>query len=119
MKTTGPTNPQLKALIIELQRLSRSQKVNLWKRVAEDLGKPTRKRREADLTRINRYTRDSEIALVPGKVLSTGELNKKIKVAAFKFSEKAMAKINKIGKALTIDQLMKENPKGKNVRIIG
>ncbi len=119
MKTTGPTNPQLKALIIELQRLSRSQKVNLWKRVAEDLGKPTRKRREADLIRINRYTRDSEIALVPGKVLSTGELNKKIKVAAFKFSEKAMAKINKIGKALTIEQLMKENPKGKNVRIIG
>ena len=119
MKTTGPTNPKLKALIVELQRLGRSQKVNLWKRVAEDLGKPTRIRREANLDKISKYTNNEEIALVPGKVLSTGELNKKISVAGFKFSEKAKEKINKTGKALTIEQLMKENPKGKNVRIIG
>ncbi len=119
MKTTGPTNPILKALIIELKRLGRSENVNLWRRVAEDLGKPTRIRREANLDKISKYTRDKEIALVPGKVLSTGELTKKIKVAGFKFSEKAKEKINKVGKAITIEQLMKENPKGKNVRIIG
>ncbi|MBI4154934.1 50S ribosomal protein L18e [Candidatus Woesearchaeota archaeon] len=119
MKHTGPTNPKLKALIIELQRLGRKENVKLWKRVALDLNKPTRIRREANLDKINKYTKDDEIALIPGKVLSTGELKKKIKIAAFKFSERAKEKINKAGKALTIEQLMKENPKGKKIRIIG
>ena len=62
---------------------------------------------------------DKEIALVPGKVLSDGELTKKMTIAAFQFSKEAMNKINKKGKAITIKELIKENPKGKNVRIIG
>ena len=119
MRTTGPTNPKLKGLIIELNRLGRREKVGLWKRIAVDLGKPTRKRREINLSKLDKYVNENEIALVPGKVLSTGELSKKLKVAAFNFSEMAREKINKTGKALTIEQLMKENPKGKKVRIIG
>ena len=119
MKPTGPTTLELRKLIIELRKLSNKQKVNLWKRIADDLEKPTRKRREANLYRINKYTKQGETALIPGKVLSLGDLDKKLTVAAYRFSNQAKEKINKIGKAITIRELIKENPKGKKIMIIG
>ncbi|MEK6841071.1 MAG: 50S ribosomal protein L18e, partial [Nanoarchaeota archaeon] len=118
-KHTGPTTLELRKLIIELRKLASKQKVKLWKRIANDLEKPTRKRREVNLYKINKYTRNNEIALVPGKVLSLGNLDKKLTIAAYQFSKQAKEKINKIGKAITIKELIKENPKGKKVRIIG
>ena len=116
---TGPSSLALTNLIIDLRKLSNKEKVNLWKRGAFDLSKPNRQRREVDLIRINKFTRDGEVALVPGKVLSNGEFSKKITVAALKFSDAAKSKINAKGKAITIKELMTSNPKGKKVRIIG
>lgn len=119
VKRTGPTNQNLRKLIDELRELSKQQSVNIWNRIAEDLEKSTRKRRSVNIYKIDKYTRDNEIAIVPGKVLSIGKLNKKIKVAAFQFSNQAREKINLVGKAITINELIKENPKGNKVRIIG
>ncbi len=118
-KRTGPTNIQLQKLIIELRKLSVKQKAPIWKRVAEDLSKSTRQRRKAHLDRINKTVKKDETVLVPGKVLSQGELTNKITIAAYSFSEKAKEKINASGKAISIEELMKTNPKGKKVRIIG
>lgn len=118
-KRTGPTSTETRKLIADLKKLSTKEKVELWRRLANDLLKSTRQRREANIYKINESTRDGEIAVVPGKVLSEGELSKKITVAAFKFSDKAKEKINKIGKAISLQQLIKDNPKGKKCRIIG
>jgi len=119
VKRTGPSTLELQKLILDLRKLSKKENVKLWKRIAEDLEKPTRIRREVNLYKINKYTRNSETALVAGKVLSLGDLDKKITVAAYKYSKAAKEKINKIGKAISIQELMKENPKGEKVRIIG
>ena len=116
MKRTGPTNDNLRKLIIDLNTISRKLNVPLWSRIAFELNKPTRKRREVNLKQINSYINDGETALVPGKVLGDGILTKKAKVAAFRFSESAKAKIKD---SLSIEQLVKENPKAKRVRIIG
>ncbi|MDO8556179.1 MAG: 50S ribosomal protein L18e [Nanoarchaeota archaeon] len=113
---TGPSNTVTKQLIIQLQQLGRKQKVPLWHRIAEELSRPTRQRREVNVHAINACIQDGEIALVPGKVLGDGELTKKVKVAAFKFSSAAEAKIKD---RLSIQELMQQNPKGKNVRIVG
>jgi len=118
-KRTGPTSLALKKLIADLKSLSTKEKVNIWRTVANYLEDSSRRRREVNVYKINSVVREGEIALVPGKVLSEGELTKKTTVAAFKFSDLAKAKINKIGKAITIQQLMKDNPKGKRVRILG
>jgi len=118
-KRTGPTNLYLKNLILELKRLSSQKNIKLWKRIAKDLSKSTRQRREVNIYKINKYCRDNEIAIVPGKVLSMGELDKKLTIAAWNFSSKAKEKINKKGKAISIQELMKTNPEGKKVRIIG
>jgi len=116
VKKIGTSNPSLKNLIRELKRLSNKEKVNIWRRIAKDLAKPTRIRRRVNIYKIDKYTRNDETAIVPGKVLSLGELNKKITVAAYQFSDAAK---KKIPNAITIQQLMKNNPKGKKVRIIG
>ena len=118
-KPTGPTSLSTRKLLAELRKLGNKEQLDLWKAVAQNLMRPTRTRREVNLSRIEEHTKTGETALVPGKVLSAGELTKKITVAAFKFSGTAREKINKVGKAITIQELMKENPKAKNVRIIG
>ena len=45
-----------------------------------------------------------------------GELKKNVKVAAYQFSEKAKEKLKD---CMSIEDLMKKNPEGKKVRIIG
>lgn len=119
-KRTGPTNPILMNLIHELKKRSNEQSINLWKRIANDLEKPTRQRRVVNLSSISRYTKENEIVVVPGKVLGAGDLKHKVTISAFQFSNGAKEKIEKAGaKVITLLELSKENPSGKGVRIIG
>ncbi|MBI2665336.1 50S ribosomal protein L18e [Candidatus Woesearchaeota archaeon] len=115
---TGPTNYQTKELLQELEVKARSS--DFWRRVVFDLKKPTRQRREVNVYKIEQYAQDGETVLVPGKVLNIGELRKKVDVAAFKFSAGAEQKIKDAkGRVLSIKDLLKENPDGKKVRILG
>lgn len=117
---TGPTNQNLRNLIKDLKRLSSEQNIKLWKRIVLDLEKPTRQRRVVNLSRISRYTKENDTIIVPGKVLGSGLLNHKLTIAAYSFSQGALQKINKANaKAISIKELMKENIKGKGVKIIG
>ena len=117
-KRTGPTNQNLRKLILDLSILGSKEKVKIWKITARFLNKPTRQRAAVNIFKINKLIREGEIALIPGKVLSDGELNKKATVSAFSFSDAAKEKINKTGKAISIQQLIGENPKGKKIRLI-
>ncbi|MBS7646842.1 MAG: 50S ribosomal protein L18e [Candidatus Bathyarchaeia archaeon] len=120
MKEVKATNPELVELIRFLKRQSREQKAAIWKTIAEKLAAARRRRIAVNISRINRYTDKNETVVVPGKVLGAGELNHPVTVAAFAFSEKAKHKIeNAKGKCLTIHELVKKNPKGSNVKIIG
>ncbi len=117
---TGATNEQLKGLIEELRKKGYSENIPLWIRIAEDLEKPTRDRRVVNLSRINRHTEKGETVIVPGKVLSSGNLEHSITIAAWKFSGQALEKIKKANaKALLIADVMKESHKGRKMRIIG
>ena len=112
-------NNQLQELIVELHTLSSKENVPLWKRVAKDLSKPTRERRLVNIYKIQAHSKEDETVVVPGKVLGVGELNRKVNVAALTFSDQAYEKIKKMGNAISIQELMKQNPKGKKVRILG
>ena len=119
-KRTGPTNPILLNLIHELKKRSNEQSVNLWRRIADDLERPTRQRRVVNLSNISRYTKEDEIIIVPGKVLGAGDLSHKITISAFQFSDGAKEKIEKAGaKIVPLLELSKEKPTGKGIRIIG
>lgn len=74
---------------------------------------------EVNLSDIARYANADETVLVPGKVLSNGDLTEKVNVAAFKFSQKAQEKIESAGgECVSIDDIMESNPKGSNIRIM-
>ncbi|MGQ9719960.1 MAG: 50S ribosomal protein L18e [Candidatus Jordarchaeum sp.] len=118
-KPTGPTNPEDWKLVIELDKKSKSEKCSLWKRVSDELRKPRRNRASVNLSKINRYTVNDDIILVPGKVLGSGELEHKVIIAALTFSEEAVNKTKKSGgECVTIRELMKRNPSGSKVKII-
>ena len=119
MKRTGPTNPQLRDLIKELRKKAIEHGARIWKRIAEDLEKSTRQRRIVNLYKINKFVKKDETAIVPGKVLGIGELDHSVTIAAWQFSNNALEKINKVGKAIYISDLLKESPKGKGMRILG
>jgi large subunit ribosomal protein L18e len=53
-------------------------------------------------------------------VLGAGEIDHAIVVSAFAFSEKGKTKIKAAkGKCLSFADLIKKNPKGSNIKIIG
>jgi len=120
MKRTGPTNVYTRELIESLRKESSTQKAGLWNRIAEDLTMATRKRRIVNLSRLERFTKPNETIIVPGKVLGSGMLGHSIIVAALSFSTGARERIEQAkGKCITITELLKQNPKGKDIRIIG
>ncbi len=120
MKNNYKTNPRLMDLITGLKNQSREKQVPLWRDIALRLERPTRNTSEVNLSRINRYTKDKDLILVPGKVLGAGELNHPLTVAALSFSEGAKNKITEAGgSCLSIQELMDKNPEGTRVRIIG
>jgi len=118
MKRTGPTNIHMRLLISRLRKAAREHDAPIWRRVAELLERPRRKRVAVNISRINRYTTDGDVVVVPGKVLSSGQLTHKVTVAAWAFSEKAREKIERVGRAISIEQLLEEVPNGSGVKII-
>ncbi len=119
MKRTGPTNKMLRYMIRQIYKTGRDNGARAWVYAAKLLDKPTRKRIAVNLSKINRYARDGEMVVVPGKVLGAGLLEKKVTIAALSFSKSALMKIKAAGaRAITLQQAIAENPKARNVRII-
>jgi large subunit ribosomal protein L18e len=113
------TNPNLFKLIRTLKIKSNQEDVAIWKDVASKLEGSNRSTAEVNVSSINRYANENEVVLVPGKVLSNGNLDKKVTVAALNFSSKAQEKIeNAGGECLTISEILEQNPKGSNIRIM-
>ena len=124
------TNPNLIELINKLivgtpidevtsNKKSKTENAAIWKDVANRLGRSNRRTAEVNLSDIARYANADETVLVPGKVLSNGDLTEKVNVAAFKFSQKAQEKIESAGgECVSIDDIMESNPKGSNIRIM-
>jgi len=120
MKRTGPTNPILGALVATLHKEAAVNNAPVWHRVADDLAAPTRQRRIVNISTLARCVAPKESVVVPGKVLGAGSIPHAITIAAWAFSTGARTAIeNAKGKCLTIPELLKTNPTGKNIRLIG
>jgi large subunit ribosomal protein L18e len=114
------TNERLKQMISDLRQKSEEKKSKLLARVADDLERPTRIRREVNLSRINRFTKEGEIIIVPGKVLGGGEIDHKITISAFKFSGSALDKLKKSGSNIVpLPEITNGKIEVKKIRIIG
>ena len=113
------TNPNLIELIDNLKEKAYKEDAAIWRDVARKLERSNRRTAEVNLSSINRVANADETVLIPGKVLSDGALDNKVTVAALKFSKRAQEKIeNAGGVCLSISEILEENPKGSNIRIM-
>ncbi len=119
LKTKGRTDPNKIALIRILRGAAANNENRIWALMASEMSKANRRRIAVNLSRLNRVSSPGDILMIPGKVLGTGSLNHRLEIAAESFSKTAQKKIiNAGGQCLTIEELVKRNPKGSQVRII-
>ncbi len=90
-KPTGPTDPNLQALIKKLRRNKE------YARLVRHLAKPRRSKDAVNVSHLNKVAGQHESVAVPGKVLSAGEITKAVNVYAWQFSAAAKEKIEKAG----------------------
>jgi large subunit ribosomal protein L18e len=99
--------------------MGKKQKAPIWKEASLMLSGPTKARVEVNLGRIGRLADAGEAVFVPGKVLGTGVIDRKVIVGAFAFSSAAKSKIEASGgSALTIGEFLKKYPKGSGVKLV-
>ncbi len=107
------TNPEIVETIIK------AKKNDAWKNIAEILSGSKRNWISKNIFQINNEAEKSKKVVIPGKVLSQGEIDKKIKVIALSFSEKAKEKLlNKGCEIITLLEEIKSNPSGKDIKIL-
>lgn len=113
------TNIVLFNTIRDLNKLSSKTGVNVYKAVADKLSSTASQRSEVNLTKINKFAKEGEKIVVPGKVLGNGILSKKVTIIGFKASEGAIKKIEVAGsKFIEIKDYISNKPDSK-IRILG
>jgi len=106
--------------IWSLRSAFKKTKVPIWRALEAELAGPSANRREINVRRLAKVTKDGEVVVIPGKILGTGNLGHKLTVCAFSISESAAKKVTESGgKIVTFEDLIKKHPDGKGVRIIG
>ena len=121
MKTKTKINKQLKRKTSDelVDTILASKKNNGWNEVAAILSGPKSRRVIINLDEISKISKAGETIVVPGKVLSQGEMDKKIRLVALAFSESARKKIlDSKGEIETIFNEIKKNPNAKGIRIL-
>jgi large subunit ribosomal protein L18e len=117
--TVEHKNEKLQELIGSLKKQSLEHKTGVWKRLALELERPARNHRVVNLSKIEKYSSDNDIILVPGKLLSGGELTKKVTIIAYNYSQKTLDKVNGKAHIISIEEALKKYPNAKDIKIIG
>jgi len=83
------------------------------------LSGPRRRKIALNLNEIDKQTKEGDTIIIPGKVLSDGEISKKIAIVAFGFSKKSREKILKTkSQATSMLEEIKKNPNGKGIKVL-
>jgi large subunit ribosomal protein L18e len=102
-----------------LERAGKERKAPIWTTASKLLGAPEGRKVEVNVGRLSRLAAEGEAVFVPGKVLGTGVMGKKVTVGAFAFSSAARSSIESAGgSALSIKQFMEKFPEGSGVKLV-
>lgn len=96
-----------------------AKKQKKWNKIAQIVSGGRRRYSNVNIKRIENESQEGDVIVIPGKVLGTGNLTKKIKICALYFSESAHDKI-KQGKSESVKLVeeIKKNPEAKGVKIL-
>lgn len=107
------TNPFIK------ETICLALKHNAWLPLAKKLSGPTANQISINLDELESKLKDKDTAVIAGKVLSKGELTKKVKLVALSFSAKAKEKLAKAKiQFSTISEEISSNPEAKGVIVL-
>lgn len=102
------TDEGKKEIILSLKKQYLKDKKPLWDDLAKRLNKPSRNMPAVNLSKIEQNTKENDIVVVAGKILSNGNLSKKITLSSFKISKEALEKISEAKcKYIDISELIK------------
>ncbi|MEK6833360.1 MAG: 50S ribosomal protein L18e [Nanoarchaeota archaeon] len=121
MKSKTKISKQLerKSNSVLAETIMEAKKNDAWVGIAGILSGPRRNRICINLEKISKNSKAGETIVIPGKVLSQGEIDKKIKIVALNFSEKAKEKLLSAKcEVVSILNEMKLNPSAKGIKII-
>ena len=114
------SNSTLVKTILELKEASRKNEAPLWRSIANRLEGPSRNWPSVNVSKLEYNINKNGKAIIPGKLMGTGIVTKKMTVAAYSFTDSAKEKIQSAGgKCLTYNEMIKATPKGTNVTVIG
>ncbi len=112
-RITRKTNPEIVRTLLVLK------KNKSWLKIAQIISSSTRKFSSINLDKINKASKEGDTIVVPGKVLSSGRLDKKIRIAALSFSEKAMEKLREVkAEIASLIEEVKKNPEARGIKIL-
>jgi len=112
-------NPQRQQLVLAIKKHIRKSKSRFWVAVLKSITKAKGRRVAVNLDRISRYGREDKIIVVPGKVLGSGKLDKKLRIAALVFSQAAKTKVEQTGgQCFTLTHLLDSQVQGKEMQIL-
>ena|SRR3972149_7178277 len=107
------TNPRLAAAIFL------ATKNPAWMKFAKLLSQSTKKHSSVNLKEIDKQTSLGDTVLVPGRVLSVGEITKKIRICSFGISKEALERLTKTrSEWISILDEIKKNPKAEGFKVI-
>jgi len=108
-----------KSLLISAGIPPEARKSLFWKRVLELLSAPSRAKCGVNISRISANVKEGAVVVVVDKVLGTGICSPKLTIGAMAFSATAKKAIEAAGgKAMSLVDVAKKHPTGKDVVII-
>ena len=114
------SNSTLVKTIADLKEASRKNEAPIWRSIATRLEGPSRNWPSVNVSKLEYNINKNGKAIIPGKLMGTGIITKKMTVAAYSFTTSAKDKIQSAGgKCLTYNELIKSVPKGTNIVVVG
>ena len=104
----------------DLRKAAARNKAPIWARLAEHAESPSSARRDINVNRVGRLTKEGDTVAFPGKVLGTGSIGHGITLFSFSISAQAASKIAGAGgSVIGHEALIEGSPTGRGVVLLG
>ena len=103
------SNSELVKTIDELKKASRENNAPIWKSIARKLEGSSRNWPVVNISKIEYNASKNGKVVIPGKIMGSGTLSKKVTVSAYSFTKSAIEKIeNAGGKCMVYNDFIKK-----------
>ena len=121
MKSKTKINEQAKKKLNPevVETIFQAKKNKKWLEVADILTRPRRLKTILNLDQIDKVSKEGDTIVVPGKVLGEGNVTKRFRLVALKFSDEAGKKLKeKKCEVVSLKEEITKNKEAKGIRIL-